>query len=124
MSSIRVQRDQLVIMGAVRLADFPIHFAGAALLIRNNEDDNIIFGINDSDNGLDLNPVLFSTPTQAGLTNLTIAGQSLAVVLFTTARRYVELYAQNMRTGTTLRKGAYCSLVQYPPVGREEQAYE
>lgn len=116
MASERIERNQGVVRDSTGdvFSNWPLHFAGAGLFMRNDSQNNCVMQVHDSDDGTTWNLVLLSTHALAGLANVTLVGLSYQVVLFTSARRYVRvsLTADNPQ-------GVYYSLVQYPPKPRE-----
>lgn len=118
MSCERVERDQLVLRDSLVLQQYPIHFAGAALLMRNDSDQDSVLTVQESADGNTYGMVLVSTPTASGLASVTIHRQSFLVILFASGQKYVRL-ALTARN----EAGIYASMVQYPPKAREVSAY-
>lgn len=115
MAGERIERDQLVIRDATVLTRYPIHFAGAALLIRNEESEDNTIVVQESDDGITWTVVLISTHSDSGLLEATITSRSYRVILFTSAKPYVRLVP-----GLTEGQALYASLVQFPPKARDE----
>lgn len=118
MSSERVQRDQIVLFDNEIMGEFPIHFAGAALLCRNASADAAVLTIEESTDGTTWGTVLQSTKDGAGLSSVTIAGLSFASILFHSTREFVRF-----SLATVSDAGVYISLVQFPPKGVDQQVY-
>jgi len=117
MSGERIERNQLVLRdtdGNI-FSDYPINFAGAALLMRNDSESDSVVSVDDSADGSTWATVLLSTHSLAGQTSVTVPALSYVVILFTSASAYVRL-----KLAADNEEGIYASLVQYPPKAREE----
>lgn len=116
MSSERLEHNQEVLVNAVGhvLSNWPIHFAGMGVYMRNDSADNATVEVYESADGTTYNLVLLSTPTASGLPSVTMVGLSFALVQFVSDQAYVRIRIQEEN-----HDGVYCSLVQYPPKCRE-----
>jgi hypothetical protein len=116
MASERVERDQFVLRGPAGevFSNWPIHFAGASVLMRNASEQPVTVEVHESNDGTNWTLVLFSTHAAAGLLNITMVGLSFAVILFMSEQKYVRI-----RLTAENGDGVFCSLVQYPPKPRE-----
>lgn len=116
MSGERIERDQLVIRDntGVVFSNYPIHFAGAALHMRNASNNDSVVEVHESDDGATWSVVTFSTVAAAGLLNATLSGLSYLAILFTSSSKYIRLRLKAENTD-----GVYASMTQYPPKARE-----
>jgi len=116
MASEKIERDQFCIRdtnGEV-FSNFPIHFAGASVLMRNTSNSPVTVEVHESADGTTWSLVLVSTYALAGLPSVTMVGLSFAVILFMSVQKYVRV-----RLTAANGDGVYCSLVQFPPKPRE-----
>lgn len=116
-------RQQLVVRGAdssgaVVLSNWPINFAGACILMRNDNDNPVTVMLQDSNDGTTWNLLTFSTPTAAGQLNIVLSELSFAAILFTTCRKYVRI-SVTAGAGLLTNAGVYCHICQWPPKGLE-----
>jgi len=119
MSSERREVDQFVLRGpdGEVFSNYPIHFAGASVLMRNASNQPVTVEVHESTDGTTWTLVLFATHNSAGLASLDMVGLSFAVILFMSAQRYVRI-----RLSAANGEGVFCSLVQYPPKPREDDS--
>jgi hypothetical protein len=116
MSSEKLERNQEVLVNGVGFiaSNFPVHFAGMGVFMRNDSANDATVEIHESADGITWNLVLFSSPAASGLPSLTMVGLSFGVVLFVSDQNYIRIRIQEEN-----HDGVYCSLVQYPPKSRE-----
>lgn len=120
MSSERISRDHFDVRAEpVVFADWPINFAGAALHIRNDNANDVVFSIQDSNDGVTWNIVLFSDSATAGLISTTIDTLSFAALLFVSCRKYIRFTVAAGQKGTDVNSGVYVDLTQFPSKTRE-----
>ena len=106
-----IERNYERLFDTITYQDYPIHFAGASLLLVNASPNlNAVISIYDSGDAVTWNPILFSTHNASSLLNYTLIPQALIVLLFTSCRRYVQF-----RTTPDNPDGVYFHLVQWPP---------
>ena len=94
--------------------NYPIDFAGAALLVANDTGVDVEVSIQDSADGSTWAPVQFSTLTAAGNLTVTVHEQSYVVVLFTTTARFVRFRARDS-AGDPVVYGLFCHLCEFEP---------
>jgi len=120
MSSERLQTSYHLLKDNLVFNDYPIHYAGATLFIRNDNDVPVTLRLQDSADGSTWNLLLFSTTAQAGLGTITVQEQAFVAIHFTTAEEFMRV---SVTAPTSIDKGVFMYLAQYPPKGREPASY-
>ena len=113
MNNTMPQRDHFDLRDEFVLSDFPLHVAGSALFVRNENPEAVTLEVQESDDGTGFGLVMLSTPAMSGLSSITIEGKAMAVVLFASVGKYIKV-----KLTAAVPETVDCHLVQYDPTGR------
>ena len=124
MSSERLERIHEVINedSPLILSNYPINWAGVAVHLRNDNPNDVVLTVQESDNGSTWTVKTFSTPALGGQLEITLAELSFASILFASSSKYVRFTTVAESGGTTL-VGVYADLTQWPPKGLVPSEY-
>jgi len=105
---------------------YPVHPAGMCLAFKNESDALATISIEESEDGVAWNPVLFSTPVVAGLPSLDLVPLANAMVLFVTRMRYVRIVATPDPNANVdkVAEGLWMWSFEYPPINAQTAAEE
>ena len=103
----------------ILLSNWPIHFAGAALLCYNHGIVPVEISIQESNAGGagTFSPVIMTVPGQTNQMDIQCVAKSTVLICFRSVLEFVQI-----TVAPRCAEGIYCSLFQYIPYPREAPA--
>ena len=110
----RIERQHIHVVDSYVFSNHPIHFAGMAMFIANDDDAAVQLRVEESTDGTDYNSVMISVSGSAPQLVLDMAGKSVDAILFTSTAPYVRVRLTNRS-----EKGVFIDCVEFPPKSRK-----